>query len=162
MVVVVRVGVGHAVHRVGRTSVAGATGVLPAVVVVGVARLAGTAAQARAVAVAARRGAARGSLLFLADRLFLLAFEAFLSSQVTAVLEHVAGIWVKGPETAFARLIRRARNLQKAVVETERMSNRVLPSLLVLPIVGKQVHDELIYLAKRQHFAGTILNGHCD
>ena len=32
------------------------------------------------------------------------------------------------------------------------MSDGVLPSLLVLAIVGKQVHDELVDLVQRAHF----------
>lgn len=88
--------------------------------------------------------------------------EALLATQVTPVLEHVARVRVQRPERAFAGLVGRARHLDEAVVEAETVSNAVLPSLLVLSIVWKQVHDELIDLGQGQHFRRRILNGHRD
>ena len=64
------------------------------------------------------------------------------------------------PEGPLSRLVRGSGDLEEAVIETERMSNGVLPALLVLTVKWKQVHDELVYLTKGQHFTIRILNGH--
>lgn len=47
----------------------------------------------------------------------LAALEAFLSSQVATILEHAARVRMERPKGALARLVGRARNLNKAVVE---------------------------------------------
>ena len=66
------------------------------------------------------------------------------------------------PVAALARSIGRAGHLDKAVVEAERMTYGVLPALLILSVIGKQVHDELIDLGKSAHFGRVVLNGHGD
>lgn len=63
-----------------------------------------------------------------------LTLEPLLPSQVTPVFEHVARFGVQSPEGTFARLIRRTRNFDETVVERKAVTNRILPSLLVLPI----------------------------
>lgn len=83
--------------------------------------------------------------------LFGVALEALLPAEVASVLEHVAGLRVESPEGALAGLVGRARHFDEAVVEGERMPDRVLPALLVLPVEREQVHDELVDLAQRQH-----------
>ena len=88
--------------------------------------------------------------------------ELYLSSQVAAIFEHIAGIRMQGPIRPFARLIRRSRHFDEAVVETQRVPDRILPTLLILPVKREQVHDELIDVAQSQHFRGRILNGHRD
>ncbi len=72
--------------------------------------------------------------------------ETFLSSEVAAVLKHVAGIGVEGPERPLAGLVGGPGDFQEAVVEAERVPDGILPALLVLTVEGKEVHDELIYL----------------
>ena len=52
--------------------------------------------------------------------------------------------------------------LEKAVVEWERMPDRVLPTLLVLPIEREQIHDELVDFAQGQHLLRRVLDGHRD
>lgn len=69
---------------------------------------------------------------------------------------------MKGPEGTFSWLVGCTRYLNKAIVERQRMSNRVLPALLVLSVERKQVHNKLIDLAQRQHFCRRILDGHRD
>lgn len=97
------------------------------------------------------------------ERLLLrVALEALLPAQVAAVLEHVARVRVQRPERALARLVRRPRHLHEAIVERERVPDRVLPALLVLPVEREQVHDELVDLAQREHLARRILYGHRD
>jgi len=46
---------------------------------------------------------------------------------------------------------RGSRDLDEAVVEAETVPDGVLPSLLVLAVVRKQVDDQLVDLAQRAH-----------
>ena len=69
---------------------------------------------------------------------------------------------MKGPVGAFAGLIWGSRHFDEAVVETERVPDRVLPSLLVLPVKREQVHDKLVNVAQSQHFRRRVLDGHRD
>ena len=85
-------------------------------------------------------------LLRLPVAISLWALKSLLASQVTAVLKHVAGVGVEGPERALSRLVRGARDFDKAVVETQGMTDGVLPPLLILPVERKQVHDKLVNL----------------
>ena len=50
---------------------------------------------------------------------------------------------MQGPKGSFARLVRGPWDFDKAVVEAEGVTDGVLPTLLVLTVKGKQVHDEL-------------------
>ncbi len=92
----------------------------------------------------------------------LSALEALLTPQVAAVLKHVARLGMQRPVAALARSLRTSRHLDKAVVEAQRVSDRVLPALLILAVVGKQVHDELVDLAERAHAVAVVLYGHGD
>lgn len=74
--------------------------------------------------------------------------ESLSSSQEAAVLEHVAAVGVQGPEGALSRLVRSSRDLDEAVVEAQVVSQAVLPSLGVLPVVGESLHDELVDVAQ--------------
>lgn len=58
------------------------------------------------------------------------------------------------PEGALTRLVWRSGHLEEAVIEGQRVTDGVLPALLVLPVERKQVHDPLIDLAERQHLGG--------
>lgn len=80
------------------------------------------------------------------SRVALLTFKSLLAAQVTSVLEHVPRVRMQRPERPFARLVRCARNFDEAVVEAERVTDGVLPALLILPVVGEEVHNELIDL----------------
>lgn len=42
------------------------------------------------------------------------------------------------------------------------MSDRVLPPLLILPVEGEQVHNELVDLGQGEHFVRIVLDGHRD
>ena len=66
------------------------------------------------------------------------------------------------PVAALARSIRTARHLDEAVVEAERVTNGVLPALLILAVVGKEVHDELVDLGESAHLGVVVLDGHGD
>lgn len=63
--------------------------------------------------------AVRRAFVHLPHRFLLIILKAFLSSQVAAVLEHVARVRVERPERALAGLVRRSRNFHEAVVEAE-------------------------------------------
>lgn len=76
----------------------------------------------------------------------LVALKALLSTQVTAVLEHIPRVRMQSPVGAFSRFIRRPGHFDETVIERQRMPDGVLPPLLILTVVGKQVHYPLIYL----------------
>jgi len=101
-------------------------------------------------------------LVVLPAQLLLLVLEPLLPAQVAAVLEHVAAVRMQRPERSLAGLVGRAGHLDEAVVEAERMPDRVLPALLVLSIKREQVHDELIDLRQRQHLVRRVLYRHRD
>lgn len=85
-------------------------------------------------------------LVGLSGHFLLLILKPLLASQVTTVLEHVAAVRVQGPEGSLAGFVRRARHLDEAVVEAERVPDGVLPALLILSVEREQIHDELIDL----------------
>jgi len=95
-------------------------------------------------------------------RLLARTFEPFLSAQIAAVLEHVARVGVQRPVAALARAVSGPRDFDEAVVERQTVSDRVLPALLVLPVVRKQVHDELVDLVQCTHLVRRVLNGEGD
>ena len=64
---------------------------------------------------------------------------------------------MESPVGAFARSVRPSRDLDEAVVETEVVSQGVLPALSVLPVVGEVVHDELVDLGEGQHLLVTMV-----
>lgn len=101
-------------------------------------------------------------LVGLPRQLLLLVLEPLLAPQVAAVLEHIAAVRVQGPEGSLARLVRRARHLDEAVVEAERVPDGVLPALLILPVEREQIHDELIDLREGQHLVRCVLYRHGD
>lgn len=106
--------------------------------------------------------AARFRFRRLPDILFLLALEPLLSSQVAAVLEHIARVRVQRPEGTFAGFVRGPRNFDEAIVERQTVANGVLPPLLVLPVIWEQIHDELVDLGQGQHLGVAVLDGHGD
>ena len=63
---------------------------------------------------------------------------------------------MKSPIGSFSGSVRSSGNLDETVVETEIVTERILPSLSVLPVVGKVFHDEFVDLRKRQHSLRTM------
>ena len=98
----------------------------------------------------------------LLHRLLARTAEPLLPAQVAAVFEHVAGVRVQRPVAALARSLGGPRHLDETVVERQAVPDGVLPALLVLPVVRKQVHDELVDLAERAHAARRVLDGERD
>lgn len=103
-----------------------------------------------------------GRLLSLPNGLFLLILKSFLAAQETPIFEHVAAVGMKGPKGTFTWLVRRAWHLYEAVVERQRMSDAILPALLVLSVEREEIHDELVNLGERQHACRIVLDGHRD
>ena len=64
------------------------------------------------------------------------------------------------PVATLAGSIRSSRYLDEAVVEGEIVSERVLPLLLILAVIGELFHYELVDVAQREHFLFGGLNGH--
>lgn len=95
-------------------------------------------------------------------RLFAWTFEALLSAQIAAVLEHITGVRVQRPVAAFARSVSGPRNFDETIVERQAVSDGVLPALLVLSVIRKQVHDESVDFIQRAHLVWRVLDGECD
>ena len=55
-----------------------------------------------------------------------------------------------------------SRHLDEALVETEVVTYRVLPALLVLAVVGKVGHDKLVDAVERELLVGAVADGHHD
>ena len=86
--------------------------------------------------------------------------EALPAAQQGTVLEHGNGLGVEGPVGALARHVVAPRHLNETIVETQVVSQRVLPSLGVVSVVGKVVHDELVDVGERQHLVRGLHEGH--
>ena len=69
---------------------------------------------------------------------------------------------MQGPVAALAWPVGATGHLDEAVVETERVSDRVLPALLILTIVWEGLHDELVNVVQSHHSGSGLLNSHGD
>lgn len=65
------------------------------------------------------------------------AFVAFASSQEAAVVEHVLGERIQRPEVAFAGIARFAWHFDETIVETEIVTDGVLPGGEFVLVVGE-------------------------
>lgn len=99
-------------------------------------------------------------LFFLTQSVLLL--ETTATPQVRSVVEHAVRIWVQCPVTALARLFIITRHFHKALVQTEIVTNGILPALLVVAIIRELFHNVLIDSIKRHLFVGWLLYGHRD
>ena len=66
---------------------------------------------------------------------------------------------IQAPEAPFTRLILSTRNLDKAFVQTQVMSNRVLPGRLCCRVVKVVLFDPAINLTQRQFIIWIRLDG---
>ena len=64
------------------------------------------------------------------------------------MLKHVNSRFCEGPERAFAPAPFLPGQFDEAVIETEVVPNRILPTLSVMSVVGELVHDEAVDLAQ--------------
>lgn len=66
------------------------------------------------------------------------------STLVIAILKHVLVLGIQGPVIALPFTTTFPRNLYEAFIQTQIVTNRVLPALLVLLEVGKTSGDEAV------------------
>lgn len=76
--------------------------------------------------------------------------------------EHIFGRGVQHPVVALAGVVVVARHFHKALVQTEVMADRVLPSLAVLPVVREVGHDVLVDAVECEPLLGAVADGHHD
>lgn len=69
---------------------------------------------------------------------------------------------MKSPEASLTRLIGSPGYFQKAVIEAQVVPQRVLPTLRVVPVEGKMIHNKLVNFAEREHLLRRALYGHCS
>ena len=88
--------------------------------------------------------------------------EPLLSPPQAAIHEHVFAGWIQHPVVPLTRLPLLSRNLHKALVQRQVVTDGVLPTLLaVFPVVGKVVSDELADFCKSETLGGRAFNCHC-
>ena len=71
---------------------------------------------------------------------------------VVAFLEHVRFSRIQHPVAAFSTALRStllSRNFDKAVVQTQIVSYRILPTLFIISVIREFVHDKLVNAIKR-------------
>lgn len=100
------------------------------------------------------------SVVLILHSVFL--FKTPSSPQKAAVLKHVIRVRVEGPVAAFARFFVIARHFDKALVQGQVVSDTVLPTLLVVPVKGKALHNKLINTVKGHLLVRGVLDGHSD
>lgn len=81
---------------------------------------------------------------------------------IVAVFEHVSATVGQCPIISFPGISFSSWNFAEAVVERQVVTNRVLPTLLVLSVVGKIVHDELIDAIQSNLPFRCLSNSHSD
>lgn len=86
--------------------------------------------------------------------------ETLAPAEKRAVLKHVDGVWMEGPVGTFAGSVGTSRHLQETVVERQIVTQRVLPSLRVLPVVREALHDVTIDVGEREHPLRRRQDGH--
>ena len=73
-------------------------------------------------------------------------FESFSPTQKWTIFKHVATFWMKCPIGTFSWLVCSTRYFYETVIETEIMSQRILPSLSIFSVIRKSLHNKLINL----------------
>lgn len=76
--------------------------------------------------------------------------------------ENVLAGRIQHPVVALTGVVVVAGHLDEALVETEIVADRILPALLVITVVGKVLHDELVDAVKGESFFGRLPDGHHD
>ena len=80
--------------------------------------------------------------------------ESVPPPQETPILEHLRAGRMKLPEVSFPRRAVLAGHLDEAVVETEVVSDGILPRGPALAVVGELLDDVVADLAQREHLVG--------
>uniref|UniRef100_A0A182ILT3 Uncharacterized protein n=1 Tax=Anopheles atroparvus TaxID=41427 RepID=A0A182ILT3_ANOAO len=92
----------------------------------------------------------------------VLLLEAAPAAQERPVVEHVVRVRIERPVAALARLLVVPGHLHEALVEAEVVPDRVLPALLVVPVVREPVHDVLVDAVQRDLLVRRVLDRHRD
>ena len=95
--------------------------------------------------------------LSLAESLLRVILKSFLTTEVTTILKHIPRTGMKGPEGAFTRTIRSPWDFNETVIEREWVSDRVLPTLLILSVEWEMVHNELVNFWQCEHLGVCTL-----
>lgn len=67
---------------------------------------------------------------------------------------------MEGPVRSLSWAVRTTRDFDETVVEAQIVSERVLPTLSVLPVVGEAVHDELVDVREGKHSLRGVIQRH--
>ena len=84
------------------------------------------------------------------------------SPQEGAIVKHVLGLGIQGPEAPLARITRLSGHLNKAVIETQVVANAILPLRKSLTIVGEPSLDELTDAVEGEPLVRGLNYGHGD
>lgn len=90
----------------------------------------------------------------------VLPLEALPPPQKAPVLKHVRGVGVQRPVVALPGVSGLSGHLYKAVIKREIVSDRVLPSRELLPVINEAVADKVTYLTEGQPLLWTLQYGH--
>lgn len=88
------------------------------------------------------------------------ALEPLPAPQEAAALEHVLCVRVQGPVVALSRPPRLSGDLDEAVVESQIMTDGVLPFFGIVSVEGEALCDELVDSTQRQLAVGGVGYGH--
>ena len=89
-------------------------------------------------------------------------FESLPPPQEGAIVKHVLGVGVQGPEVALARVARFTSHLDETVVEAEVVPDAVLPGGEPGPVVGEPASDELTDAVEGESLVWGLDDGHGD
>ena len=86
--------------------------------------------------------------------------ESLPPPQEGAIVKHVLGVGVQGPEVALARVARFTSHLDETVVEAEVVPDAVLPGGEPGPVVGEPASDELTDAVEGESLVRGLDDGH--
>lgn len=89
-------------------------------------------------------------------------FGSTTTPSIIARFEHLIRTGRQSPIVPFARSTFVSWQLDETVVQAQIVSYRVLPTLTILAIVGKVIHDEAIYTVQCKFASGGKFNCHGD
>lgn len=85
-----------------------------------------------------------------------------LAPPIVVLLEHIVVPFIEGPVAALSWLALVPRNLDETVVKAEVVTDRVLPTLLVVVVIWKSFHDVLVDAVQGDLPIGGAVDGHGD
>lgn len=86
--------------------------------------------------------------------------EALPTPQETTILKHIEGLRMKCPVRTLSWSIRPPWYFHETIVETEIVTQGILPALGILPVVREAIRDELVNLTEGQHLLGRAPDCH--